>query len=35
MTDIDRAIWRRLCARSATARAMYAYLAGKYDLGET
>ena len=35
MTDIDRAIWRRLCARSATARFMYAYLTGRYYLGDT
>jgi len=35
MTDIDREIWRRLCARSAAARVMYAYLTGRYYLGET
>lgn len=35
MTEIDRAIWRRLCARSATARVMYAYMTGKYYLGDT
>lgn len=35
MTDIDRVIWWRLCARSATARGIYAYLTGRYYLGET
>jgi len=34
MTDIYRKIWRRLCVRSATAGVMYAYLTGRYYLGE-